>query len=462
MNDVKTTHPLRLVITGIQPFVYCWVVIAILGILTYVLNADAPSLGELTWRDAGSVTTGWWLTALGARLHVSGVVVSLPPLLITAIVFYIAWLLIRRVPIAGVKDVAIMAVSGGLTVGLIGLLAPVGSITWPASGGAILIIIGACLLSKNRDDWFSSAPFQTLSGRITYDSLMMTRKIVVVSILFASLVFVVSFILAWSDVTRISDFYILDVLSTIMLWLFQLAYLPNVIVWTLFFLMGSGFHVGHGTSFSTLDVSAAPLPAVPMFGALPQPGGSYWWLLIVLVIVMMGFGAYISRSFPTMKEALVTAGVQVLTTGFVCALMGALATGSIGPERMSSVGAVPPGVALGALLTLGLPFFIGVVAFHATARDRYRIWFGAAQDKAKHAREDLKAQAAQRKKERAESILNVADSAPTPPQSDPSPTDISETGQTALTAADIAPTAATAPTSSSTTALSASTPEDNA
>lgn len=66
--------------------------------------------------------------------------------------------------------------------------------------------------------------------------------------------------------------------------LVALAYLPNLLVWSLAWVLGGGFTVGTGSLVSLWTTQLGMLPAVPVFGALPPAGVASDWLLAWLVL----------------------------------------------------------------------------------------------------------------------------------------------------------------------------------
>lgn len=371
---------------GIQPFAYTWVACVLIGVLAYVLKADSPALGELAWADVAKVVTGWWLTAFGGSLHLDGTTVSLPPLGLTLITSGILLGFVRRVPILDWIDVLIFSLSAGLSVFLIGQLAPLGSVAWSAGLGAVIMALLATCISKNRPDWFGSGPFTKPAGRLAYDGFILATKAFGIFLIASFLLLLVAVVLNFSDIRSIQDYYVLDIWSLILMWVFQLLYLPTFVPWAGGFMTGAGFAVGAGSNFSAFGVTSAPLPAIPFFGALPDPGSSFWWLIFIPIIAAGAVGVRAARSFPTLSEAASTGGVQVLMTGLLGVGAALMASGAIGPERMSITGSslLAAGLASGA--TIGLPLLAGLLAGHHTSVARYRGWMGKAKDASHQAR----------------------------------------------------------------------------
>ncbi|MDO5723253.1 MAG: DUF6350 family protein [Flaviflexus sp.] len=362
MSASERVPAARLVAAGVQTFLYGWVTVAALAILTFTLKADSPALGDATWQDAARIATGWWLTAFGGTLHFGGVQITLPPLTITIITFLVAWSFVRRLPLKDWRDLMILAASGAVTVGLLGQLAPNGSIAWRAALGAAIILLLSAVVSRNRTDWFGQGFFTTPAGRVLYDGFMLalaaTAIILVLSLVTAGL----GLLLGWSQIRTIAGFYVIDILAWILLWGFQLCYLPTMVIWAGAYLLGAGFSIGSGTSFSALGVESAPLPAVPLLGALPQPHVSVPWVIPLVALIIFAAGWRKSRAFPTLNEAGATGGLHILLVFLIFAIIGGLASGSVGPERMQVLGPEPPKLALAAALVAGIPMLAGLLA----------------------------------------------------------------------------------------------------
>lgn len=376
MDSMSTTrtHPLRLILAAAQPIVFGWAIAVVLGIFAYTLMADSPALGTTSWQDVASVTTGWWLTAFGGTLHFDGVGISLPPLLITLLTYAATLGLVRRLPVKDWIDVCVLTGSAAAVTALLGLAAPAGSVSWPASIGTAAVVLLAVATSKNRTDWFGRGFFTSVAGRAIYDGMILARRALTIGLIIGILVFVTATVLGWSEIVKINGYYIVAWHSNLMMWLFQLAYLPVFVLWAFAFVLGAGFAVGSGTVFSALGVASAPLPAIPLLGALPQPGPGYPWLLAVVALVLLLAGIRQARAFPDLKEVLVTGGIHLAVLGAAGALLAFLSQGSIGPDRMAATGTDMLRMMAMTIVILGIPFLAGMILGHRTSIAAYRDW----------------------------------------------------------------------------------------
>jgi hypothetical protein len=187
-----------------------------------------------------------------------------------------------------------------------------------------------------------------------------------------------------------------DVLGAVVITLGQLAYLPTLVVWSLSFLAGPGFSLGDGTAVSPSGTEVGVTPGIPILGVVPESTGP-WLLLVALLPIAAGaLAGWIVRSrlvagldaapppapasdvrwATTALEGLIGPppaaepahrdtdpfGVRVALAVVIAALAGAaaallaiLASGSLGPARLSAVGPQPGPVAL----AVGLEVLLG-------------------------------------------------------------------------------------------------------
>jgi len=101
--------------------------------------------------------------------------------------------------------------------------------------------------------------------------------------------------------------------------------------------------VGTGTTVAPGDIDIGTLPAFPLLGALPQGSETQWWhgLLLVVPILAGGLAGLVSlRRHPVygLDQAALRGCLAGMTGGVVFGLSTFLATGAVGPGRMSDVG----------------------------------------------------------------------------------------------------------------------------
>ncbi len=191
----------------------------------------------------------------------------------------------------------------------------------------------------------------------------------------------VAVVAAYVQVMTLSQALQLDVPGAFTLLLLQFALLPVFIIWSSAWLSGTGFSIGVGTSASPFEALLGPMPALPLFGAIPpgwEGGGALAPILVVIAGVVVG-GVFARR--PMLRRAswfviLLIAACAGLLAGLGAAALGALATGSLGPERLQEAGPSPWLFGAAAAIELGIGLLLGVTAGRL---DGIRARFGLAE-----------------------------------------------------------------------------------
>jgi hypothetical protein len=154
--------------------------------------------------------------------------------------------------------------------------------------------------------------------------------------------------------------------------LVSLAYLPNLLVWTLSYDVGPGFSIGIGGSVDAWSSGAALLPGIPLLGAVP-PDAPAAAPLLLLVPVLCGIAASVllrrRHQLHLLDEVVALlggAGVLGLVTVGLCLLSG----GSLGGGRLTALG--PPALLTG-LVTFGF-VAAGAVLWSLLVRVTPTIW----------------------------------------------------------------------------------------
>lgn len=156
----------------------------------------------------------------------------------------------------------------------------------------------------------------------------------------------VSLVAGYVQVATLSQALQLDALGAFAVFVLQLALLPVFVIWGASWLSGAGFSVGIGSSVTPFETLLGPVPALPLFGAIPQGWGSAGALApALLVLIGLAVGAMFARR-PVLRRASWTAALSValaaaVIVGLACAGLGALAHGGIGPDRLAETGPHP-------------------------------------------------------------------------------------------------------------------------
>jgi hypothetical protein len=225
--------------------------------------------------------------------------------------------------------------------------------------------------------WFAGLPIDT---RATAAAALRGGFAAVSIILVASAVALTALLVfGYAEIIRLYEALHTEVVGGIAVTALQLAALPDLVIWTASWFVGPGFAIGTGSQVSPLGTALGPLPALPIFGALPT-GDFAFAFAGLLVPVVAGFlaGAAVRPALARALEgvrlpAVLLVGLGGGVTGAV--LLGLLAwaaAGSAGPGRLIDVGPSPLAVGLVALIELAPAIALGVASGAVIPRGRRR------------------------------------------------------------------------------------------
>jgi hypothetical protein len=192
---------------------------------------------------------------------------------------------------------------------------------------------------------------------------------VAITVAVAAVLVALLFVLRFPDMIGLYEALHTEVVGGIALTAGQLAVLPNLVLWAVAWLVGPGFAIGVGSHVSPVGTALGPIPALPVFGALPS-GDSAFGFAGVLVPVVAGFFAGVAVR-PALARALeylgplTVLGVAVgggVVGGALTGLLAAASGGAAGPGRLAEVGPDPVAVGLVAALEFAAAIGIGLAA----------------------------------------------------------------------------------------------------
>lgn len=131
-----------------------------------------------------------------------------------------------------------------------------------------------------------------------------------------------------------------------LLTLAQLMFMPNFVIWVAAWFIGSGFAVGTGSLVNPLGTALGPVPALPVFGAVPTTTLAFGFVCILLPVAAGFTAAFLLRPKlvrtldghpPGQWLTLAALGIGVVG-GLVMGLLAWLSGGAAGPGRLVEVG----------------------------------------------------------------------------------------------------------------------------
>ncbi|MCM0639855.1 cell division protein PerM [Cellulomonas wangsupingiae] len=371
------------VLTAVQAAALSLLTVAVPAVAVFVATSADPANADVAWTRAVVVASHLWLLAHGVPTVLDGAVVSVVPLGLTGLALFACYASARRSGLA-TRGTAVASVAGYALLTL--LVALVAGTDGPGALRALLggLVVGGLglgagllrrpeappwshLVAPLRDRCPDAAVVGVRAGLVATTGLLLLAAVV-------SLFWVLAGRATILDIVRGLS---LDAVGGVVLAVAELAFVPNLVVWALAWVVGPGFAVGTGTRFAPDEVVAGPLPAVPMLGALPDATGGAVLAapaLVVAVGVLAGLAVRRWLDPVRVRDVWVAVGAVAATSGLLVALLVAVASGSVGPGRMAEVGAHPAWVGLLTAAGCGLAAAGASVPFDPQVRAAVRRW----------------------------------------------------------------------------------------
>ncbi|WP_284977612.1 DUF6350 family protein [Arthrobacter sp. fls2-241-R2A-200] len=330
--------------------------------------------------------------------HGSGVL-TLIPLGLTLIPFLLAWRTGRRLARASYTDQLWQAFLGALLVyGAFGIATGFVcrtpevvinlwfAMTIPLIPFGLGIVVGARreagswsrLIGVDAVTWLArTSQHSRWAGSYVGSAIKAGFVAAVASVCLAAVLLAVTIVMHWTDIIAVYEGLKAGAMGGAVLTIAQLGFLPNLVFFALAWSSGAGFSLGVGSHVGPLGTAVGPLPAVPIFGALPagQLDAGPMALALPVVAGILGgwwflragenhFDEWLSIKI---KARWFTAAVSTLFLGaLVGAIAGALcgvavwiSRGSAGIGRLTEIGPDPIRTALWLATEVGLGVVIG-------------------------------------------------------------------------------------------------------
>ncbi|MFZ3452898.1 DUF6350 family protein [Arthrobacter sp. 7Tela_A1] len=306
---------------------------------------------------------------------------SLIPLGLTLIPFFLCWRAGRRLARASYTDQLWQALLGALgTYAVLGVAAAYFSgnedvsISLVAGGLVPLIaaglgvIIGARqeagswvrLIGVDLTDWIArTSQHSRWAGSYLWAAVRAGAVGVTAAVSLSALLLVAALAMNWTQMAAVYQRLDAGIIGGVVLTVGQLGLLPNLVAWTLAWASGAGFSLGTGSTISPLETTVGPLPALPVLAALP--GGQLEFAYAALLIpvaagVLAGwwflregenhFDEWLAikvdaRWFTATVSTVCLGGIIGIVAGLFAAGAALLSRGSLGIGRFVEVGPDP-------------------------------------------------------------------------------------------------------------------------
>lgn len=326
--------------------------------------------GDNLTGSTASLTQAMVLLSEGSGFETDAVTLTIIPLLLTVLLIWLVETVVVRL-----KALSIHAGAAGLVAWLIinesfrrsiggGLVDPQWLILLKA---ALIFALGYGLAAVTHSDFLKSvnAKARELLSVQALRSLTLggiISAIIATLYLVAGLITVIIWIvLNNAVVVSIFNMSGMETGSRILTTIAMLIWLPNVMIWAISWLFGAGFAIGELANFTLWVGQSSSLPAVPVFGILPEPVTSGLWRTVAMctpfaIALLVGLlTLFLPQGFryrpmkvrdarmrvPVVLDLVYPAVSFCISAVFVSlgfTLLFALSNGSLGKHRLSHVG----------------------------------------------------------------------------------------------------------------------------
>jgi hypothetical protein len=356
-------------IGGLATAAASWLICAGIGVLGWSASDSA------TLRDAVGLGTRLWLLANGVGVHIGTVLITLVPWGITAVIAF----LIARVSVASARrvpgDRKNSTIRGPALIGVVTVaayLVPVFLVALrlgepravPARWSAV---IAAFVLAAI---WGSSRKFSGRRADAARKWFAMGRAVIAAQLAMLVAGAAVLIIGLGMHLNRVAALYEAlqpGVTGAVALLVLQLAFIPNALVWSACYALGSGFSLGTGSVVAPAGTQLGIVPAIPLLGALPTAGPGdmtqVWWLAAGAIAgAITCWVALADRPAIRFDQASLRGGSAGMLAGAVFAGLAWAASGDLGMLRLIDIGPRLVPLLIMAVTAMGLSGMIGGLA----------------------------------------------------------------------------------------------------
>jgi hypothetical protein len=354
-----------------------------------------------------------WLVIHGVPLYLTTVgegsaarpetgTLSLLPLGLTLIPFLLAWRAGRRLARASYTDQLWQALLGswlvyagfGIATGFICRTEDVEVFLWwagllPLVPFGLGMVIGARreagswsrLIGVDAVDWIArTSQHSRWAGSYLASAAKAGFVAVIAALAISSALLAVDLFIHWNLVVAVYEALDAGPVGGAALTIAQLGFLPNLAVFALAWLTGSGFALGVGSQVGPLGTAVGPLPTIPVFAAIPSGPLDFGPVALVVPVfagVLAGwwflregenhFDEWLSiklrvRWLTAAASTLFLALIVGAAAGALAAALAWLARGSAGIGRLSDIGPDPLWTAVWLAAEVGIGVVIGYAA----------------------------------------------------------------------------------------------------
>lgn len=354
-----------------------------------------------------------WLVIHGVPLYLTTVgegaaarpeagTLSLIPLGLTLIPFLLAWRAGRRLARASYTDQLWQALLGswlvyaafGIATGFVCRTDEVGVFLWwaallPLVPFALGMVIGARreagswsrLIGVDAVDWIArTSQHSRWAGSYLASAAKAGFVAVMAALAISSALLAADLFIHWNLVVAVYEGLDAGAMGGAVLTIAQLGFIPNLAVFALAWVSGSGFALGAGSQVGPLGTAVGPLPSVPVLAAIPAGPLDFGFVALVVPVlagVLAGwwflregenhFDEWLSIKVRTrwFTAAVSTLALGIMigaAAGVLAGVLAWIARGSAGIGRLTDIGPDPLWTAVWLAAEVGIGVVVGYAA----------------------------------------------------------------------------------------------------
>jgi len=355
---------------------------AVTALASWIICAGVAILGWLAadsgrFVDAIGLGTRLWLLGNGVGVRIGAIPVTLVPWGVTALIA----LAISRVAAVSAQHVRTDQTTGSALISVVTVavyLAPVlAAAAWLGEPwqvpGRWAAVVAVLVLAAS---WGSSRRLG--AARSSDKAWVISRGVVAAQLAMlvaGSAVLITGLVVHLKRVEGLYEVLQPGVAGGIALLLLQLAFVPNALIWSASYALGSGFSLGAGSVVAPAATELGILPGIPLLGALPSPGPGdaleLWWLAAGAPAGAIACWMLLAaRPAVRFDEASLKGGACGVLAGLAFAGLAWAASGDLGTLRLTDVGPRLFPLLIMAATTMGLSGLITGLALGLLPRRR--------------------------------------------------------------------------------------------
>ncbi|WP_125899221.1 DUF6350 family protein [Boudabousia liubingyangii] len=347
----------RVLLAGLEVVFLSWALSLAITFAGYLSQTSNRWLAETSWADVIGFGTSIWGASLFGAYPIADTAATLLPAGMTLVIILLAQMALKLR--SDVHLAALLTFPLGFTFGALLL-----SMTAPSGIGIGRIFLGSLLVSglsilwqglrrlrKYRmdldenlgylnDDRVDDQLLNFLASgpRDLYRGLEIGWRVTLANLAIGLIALVAAVIVGFSRISEIAQALGAGTWEKILLVLAQLAYLPDLLAWSLSWIAGTGFYLGVDTWYGPGSYPPGPVPAIPVLGAIPASTESFWPAIWPFFLAWALLAVWRSeRKLSQLRYTVPVAGAFIFLTTF---LLIWTSQGALGPGRLTLVG--PP------------------------------------------------------------------------------------------------------------------------